>query len=43
MEGKPHSEIALIFQRLNRDDKEHCKRIHRYMKKVGILLSPEAG
>ncbi len=38
MEREKGSPLDEIFQRLNRNDKDHAKRLHQYMKENGIPI-----
>jgi hypothetical protein len=38
MENAPVSKIEEMFQKLNKDDKDHAARIRSYMEKHGIVL-----
>lgn len=38
MDGKANSKIDDIFKELNKDDKDHAKRIRCYMEKHGIAV-----
>jgi len=42
MDRKVNSKLQDIFQQLNKDDKDHAKRISSYMESCGIYTRPRA-